>query len=73
MGPEASTGGGPVRARLIERLGIVGLRHVAEIDILGADPAPVAAPAEETDGILLAKCLKPGRIINYRFICYCSY
>lgn len=65
MNPGTSAGGDPIRARLVETLGIIGLRHIAEIDILGVDPAPVATPAEEIEGILLAECLRPRRIIAW--------
>ena len=63
MDPEASAREDPIRAHRIKTLGIIGLRHVAKIDILGADPTPIATPAEEIEGILLAECLKPRRII----------
>ena len=55
MDPEASAREDPIRAHRIKTLGIIGLRHVAKIDILGADPTPIATPAEEIEGILLAK------------------
>ena len=64
MDPEASAREDPIRAHRIKTLGIIGLRHIAKIDILGADPTPIATPAEETEGILLAKCLKPRRIME---------
>ena len=54
----------PIRAHLIKTLGIIGLRHIAKINILGTDPTPIATPAKEIKGILLAKCLKPRRIIS---------
>ncbi len=37
---------------------------MAKINILKIDPAPIATPAEEINGILLAKYLKPRRIID---------
>ena len=64
MDPETSTSEDPIRAHLIKMLGIIGLRHIAKIDILGTDPTPIATPAEEINGILLAKYLKPRRIVN---------
>ena len=64
MDPEASAREDPIRAHRIKTLGIIGLRHIAKIDILGADPTPIATPAEEIEGILLAKCLKPRRIME---------
>ena len=63
MDPGTSTRGNPIRAHLIKTLGIIGLRHIAKIDILGTDPAPIATPAEEIEGILLARCLNPRRMI----------
>ncbi|MCP4100321.1 MAG: hypothetical protein GY750_02645, partial [Lentisphaerae bacterium] len=57
--PETSTKGDPIKARLIKTLEITGLRLIAKIDILGIEPTPIATPAEEIDGILLAKYLKP--------------
>ena len=62
MDPEASAREDPIRAHRIKTLGIIGLRHIAKIDILGADPTPIATPAEEIEGMLLAKCLKPRRM-----------
>ena len=64
MDPETSTGGDPIRARLIKTLGIIGLRHIAKIEILGVDPAPIATPTEEIIGVLLAEYLKPRRMIR---------
>ena len=40
----------------------MGLRHIAKIDILKINPTPIATPAKEIDGILLAEYLKPSRI-----------
>ena len=48
-------------------LEITGLRHIAKINILGIDPAPIATPAEEIKGILLAEYLKPRRIIEWNY------
>ena len=42
---------------------MIGLRHVAKIEILRVDPAPIATPAEEIEGILLAGYLKPSRMM----------
>ena len=61
--PETSTEGDPIRARLINTLVMIGLRHVAKIEILRVDPAPIATPAEEIEGILLAGYLKPSRMM----------
>ncbi len=35
-----------------------------KINILGIDPTPIATPAKEIKGILLAKYLQPRRIMN---------
>ncbi len=35
-----------------------------KVDILGIGPTPMATPAEVIKGILLAKYLKPRRIMN---------
>ncbi len=43
---------------------MIGFLHMAKINILKIDPAPIATPAEEINGILLAKYLKPRRIID---------
>ena len=40
--PETSTREDPIRAHLIKTLRIIGLRHIAKIDILGIDPTPIA-------------------------------
>ena len=61
--PETSTKEDPIRAHLIKTLEIIGLRHIAKINILGIDPAPIATPADEIEGILLAEYLKPRRMI----------
>ncbi len=37
---------------------------MTKINILKIDPAPIATPAKEIDGILLAKYLKPRRMID---------
>ena len=42
----------------------MGLRHIGNIDILGVNPTPIATPANEIDGILLAKYLNPSKIIR---------
>ena len=42
---------------------ITGLRLIAKIDILGIEPTPIATPAEEINGILLAKYLKPNNTL----------
>ena len=62
--PETSTREDPIRAHLIKTLRIIGLRHIAKIDILGIDPTPIATPAEEIEGKLLAEYLKPRRMIR---------
>ena len=51
MDPGTSTREDPIRAHLIKTLGIIGLRHIAKIDILGTDPTPIATPAEEIKGL----------------------
>ena len=42
---------------------MIGLRHVAKINILRVNPAPIATPAKEIEGILLARYLKPNKIM----------
>ena len=42
------------------------LRHIGNIDILRVNPTPIATPANEIDGILLARYLNPSKIINNR-------
>ncbi len=64
LDPETSTKEDPIRAHLIKTLEIIGLRHIAKIDIRGIDPTPIATPAEEIEGILLAEYLKPRRILR---------
>ena len=68
MDPGTSTRENPIRAHLIKTLGIIGLRHIAKIDILGTNPTPIATPANEINGILLAKYLNPNRIIPNKLI-----
>ncbi len=63
MNKRTSTKEDPIRAHLIKTLEIIGLRHIAKINILGIEPAPIATPAEEIEGILLAEYLKPRRMI----------
>ena len=65
MNPETSIKENPINAHLIKTLEIIGLRHIAKINILKTNPTPIATPAKEIKGILLAKYLKPRRIINY--------
>ncbi len=54
----------PIKSHLIKTLEIIWLRHMEKINILGIDPTPIATPAKEIKGILLAKYLKPRRIMN---------
>jgi len=63
MNPETSTRENPIKAHLIKTLEIIGLRHIAKINILKTNPTPIATPAKEIKGILLARYLKPRRII----------
>ena len=43
---------------------MIGFRLVEKIDKLRIKPTPIAAPAKEIDGILLAEYLKPRRIVS---------
>ena len=45
-------------------LAMIGFRLIEKIDKLGIKPAPIATPAEEIDGILLAGCLEPGGVVR---------
>jgi len=49
-------------------LDIIGLRHIENINILRVNPTPIATPANEIDGILLARYLNPSKIKKYRII-----
>ena len=63
INPETSTKENPIKAHRIKTLEIIGLRHKAKINILKINPTPIATPANEIKGILLAKYLKPISII----------
>ena len=61
---KTSTREDPINAHLIRTLEIIGLRHIAKINILRINPTPIATPAKEINGILLAEYLKPSRIMD---------
>ena len=70
INPETSTKENPIKAHRIKTLEIIGLRHTAKINILKINPTPIATPANEIKGILLAKYLKPKRIILAEKVIY---
>ena len=43
---------------------MIGFRLIENINKLRIKPTPIATPAKETNGILLARYLKPRRIIR---------
>ena len=43
---------------------MIGFRLIENINKLRIKPTPIATPAKETNGILLARYLKPRRIIK---------
>ena len=45
---------------------MIGFRLIENINKLRIKPTPIATPAKETNGILLARYLKPRRIIIRR-------
>lgn len=44
---------------------MIGLRDIAKIKPLNIKPTPIATPAKEIIGILLAKYLNPNKIIFF--------
>ncbi len=63
MNPDTSTKLNPIKAHLIKTLERTGFLHIEKINILNINPTPIATPANETNGILLAKYLNPSNII----------
>ena len=45
-------------------LAMIGFRLIEKINKLRIKPTPIATPAKEINGILLAKYLKPRRIVH---------
>ncbi len=64
MNPDTSTNEKPIKAHRIKTLDITGFRHIENINTLKTNPTPIATPAKEIKGILLAKYLKPSKIIT---------